>query len=332
MSNHIKTFLVIASFIFVGLTVPALIAGRVSAIRDQNPPVANQNPAAQPATQPAVQDDEKHFHHVHLNVMDPKASIDFYTSKFDSEKARFEGLVDAVWAQKSWLLFSKVNQAPVSDLNSAIWHIGWGAEDMKATYEKQLAMGTKFFEPLTDISDIGGNANARPGSFYYAYVESPDKALIELNTAAHHNFGHLHLFSADPVGAAEWYEKYLGAKRRNRNPSREPRFYRGHQIGPSASFMLDNVNIIIFPVEYAKKAYADQWKGKTELESTKGHSIDHIGVSLANLEQGLEKLRKDGAKVTDEIKSIAGGKIKYAFIEGPDKIRIEVIEGHPKKI
>ncbi|MBK7598014.1 MAG: hypothetical protein IPJ07_05605 [Acidobacteria bacterium] len=67
-------------------------------------------------------------------------------------------------------------------------------------------MGTKFFEPLTDISDIGGNANARPGSFYYAYVESPDKALIELNTAAHHNFGHLHLFSADPVGAAEWYE------------------------------------------------------------------------------------------------------------------------------
>ena len=32
-----------------------------------------------------------HFHHVHLNATDPKAAIDFYTSKFDCEKAKFAG-------------------------------------------------------------------------------------------------------------------------------------------------------------------------------------------------------------------------------------------------
>jgi hypothetical protein len=32
-----------------------------------------------------------------------------------------------------------------------------------------------------------------------------------------------------------------------------------------------------------------------------------------------------------EIKSAAGGKIKYAFIEGPDKIRIELVEGQAHK-
>ncbi len=32
---------------------------------------------------------EAHFHHLHLNTTDPKAAIDFYTSKFDCEKARF---------------------------------------------------------------------------------------------------------------------------------------------------------------------------------------------------------------------------------------------------
>ncbi len=274
---------------------------------------------------------EAHFHHLHLNTTDPKAAIDFYTSRFDCEKARFLDLADAVWAQKSWIFFTKVAAPPPWELTSAIWHFGWGAEKMKEEYERQLKLGTKFFTPLTDISDIAGNTGARD-AFYYAYVQSPDNALIELNTAGHHNFGHLHLFSADPVAAGEWYMKYFGAKRRSTRPlSREPRFYRGHQIGPSMSVMMDNVNIIIYPVEYTKKTYPDHWKGKTEIESTKGRVVDHISFSFENLADALEKLRKDGVKVTEESRSLAGGKVKYAFIEGPDKIRIELIEGHPRK-
>jgi hypothetical protein len=42
-------------------------------------------------------------------------------------------------------------------------------------------------------------------------------------------------------------------------------------------------------------------------------------------------MRKDGVQVTDEIRSVAGGKIKFAFIEGPDKIRIELVEGQARK-
>src|SRR5262245_33715077 len=116
-------------------------------------------------TKPAeAQFPEAHFHHLHLNTLDPKGAIDFYTSKFDCEKAKFAGAIDAVWAQKSWLLFSKVEKAPPWELTSAIWHFGWGAEDMKATYEKQVAAGTKFFTPLTDISDII-SADTPPGRF-----------------------------------------------------------------------------------------------------------------------------------------------------------------------
>src|SRR5580704_6262514 len=77
-----------------------------------------------------------HFHHIHLNVTDPKAAIAFYTAKFDCEKARFEGQ-DAVWAQKSWILFTKAGTAPPAEIVSAIWHFGWGAEDMQAAYRKQ---------------------------------------------------------------------------------------------------------------------------------------------------------------------------------------------------
>ena len=271
-----------------------------------------------------------HFHHVHLNVTDPSAAIDFYTSKFDCEKAKFAGLADAAWTQKSWLLFNKVSTPPKSEVTSTIWHIGWGAEDMKGTYQKQLDSGTKFATPITDISDIGGGT--AQGVFFYAYVDGPEHQLIELNTANHHHFGHIHMLSKDPVAAGEWYVKEFGLARRGRGaPSRQPQFYRGYQIGPSASLMMDNVNIIIFPMEYAKKEWPDLWKDRTDLESTRGHTADHIGFGVDNLEQTLERLKQDGVQVTDEPRSVAGGKVKFAFIEGPDHIRIELVEGQARK-
>lgn len=260
------------------------------------------------------------FHHLHLNSTDPAAAIDFYTTKFDCEKARFAGLVDAVLAQKSWLLFTRVGSSPAWELTSAIWHFGWGAEDMQATYKKQLDMGTKFFTPITPLSQ----------TFFYAYVEGPDRALIELNTARHHHFGHLHLFSEDPVTAGEWYMKHFGMTRRGNPanpPSREPRFRNGFQIGPSMSMMMDDVNVIIYPVQYSRQAYPEHWKGKTGIEPTKGRTVDHVGFAVDDLAGKLEGLRKDGVKVTDEIRSI--GKLKYAFVEGPDRIRIEIVQEGP---
>lgn len=270
-----------------------------------------------------------HFHHLHLNTTDPGRAADFYTTKFEARKARFAGLQDAVWAHDSWILFTKVNSSPPWELVSPIWHFGWGAEDMKAEYKKQLENGTKFFAPLTKLSPEGA-AN----EFFFAYVESPDRSFIELNTADHHHFGHVHLFSADPVTAGEWYIKHLGAKRRNANapPSREPRFRGELQIGPSMSLMSDHVNIIIYPVEYSKTAYKDQWQaGQTALVSSRGRTVDHLGFSVANLDATLAAMRKDGVKVTAEPRSIANGRLKFAFIEGPDQIAIELVEDHTAK-
>jgi len=266
-----------------------------------------------------------HFHHLHLNSTDPATAIKFYTSKFDCEAAEFMGQA-AVKTQNSWLFFNKVKAAPPWEPTSAIWHFGWGAEDMKATYQKQLDSGTKFFTPLTDISDIaGGNVLGR---FFYAYVEAPDKALVELNTSSNHQFGHLHMFSADPIAAGEWYYKYFGIRRRGSStPSREPRFYRNVQIGPSTSMMLDNVNIIIYPVQYTQKTYAAHWKNdQSKLVSTKGRVVDHIAFSVVNLEEVIERLAKEGVRITEPMKTSLAGKFKHAFIEGPDEVIIELLE------
>jgi catechol 2,3-dioxygenase-like lactoylglutathione lyase family enzyme len=255
-----------------------------------------------------------HFHHIHLNTTDAAAAIDFYTRKFDCEKGNFAG-ADAVWAQKSWMLFTKVKDAPPSDIVSAIWHFGWGAEDMPAIYKKQIDSGTKFQTPITDISDLVGKP---AGNFYFAYVDGPDHALIELNTAAHHHFGHVHLLSADPIAAGQWYKKYFGIP--GYIGQRTGRVYRGVHVEPVASLNMDNVNIIIFPIEYARDAMPDLWKDRKGFESTKGRVVDHLAFSVDNLHETLERLRKDGVKVTDG-----------AFIEGPDRIRIELVEGQATK-
>lgn len=255
-----------------------------------------------------------HFHHIHLNATDPAAATGFYTSKFDCEKGKFEGREDAVWAQKSWILFNRVKEAPPYETVSAIWHFGWGAEDMPATYQKQLDSGTKFQTPITDISDLAGTA---AGGFFFAYVDGPDHALIELNTAAHHHFGHIHLLSGDPAAAGEWYKKCFGA---TGYIGRQTKVYRGVHVAPSASLMMDNVNIIIFPVEYARDAMPELWKDRKDFAPTKGRVVDHIAFSVDSVPQTLERLRKDGVKTED------GG-----FIEGPDHVRIELVGDQARK-
>jgi catechol 2,3-dioxygenase-like lactoylglutathione lyase family enzyme len=266
---------------------------------------------------------DAHFHHVHLNTQDPQQAIEFYTSKFEARRARFAGLQDAVWTGDSWILFTKVNAPPPSALISPIWHFGWGAPDMKTEYERQLATGTKFFAPLTPLSS----------TFFFAYVESPEHALIELNTAATNRFGHVHLFSADPITTGEWYIKHFGLTRRGTGvPSREPRFRGDLQIGPSMSLMADHVNLIIYPVEYSKKQYAGDWpQGQTTLVSSRGRIVDHIALSVSDLDAKLKELRKAGVTVTAEPRSIADGKIRFAFIEGPDRIAIELLEDRTDK-
>src|SRR5215472_6928007 len=105
MPPMLRTILVL-SIMVVGLAV----AGRA------------QQPASSPSPAPSPAPSLAHFHHLHLNATDPAADIAFYTSKFDCEKARFNGTVDAVWAQKSWMLFDKVSSPPKSEVTSAIWH------------------------------------------------------------------------------------------------------------------------------------------------------------------------------------------------------------------
>ena len=253
--------------------------------------------------------EEAHFHHLQLNVTDPAAARAFYTSRFACEGVTGDG----IRVPAGWLDLRKVKTAPPAAIESAVWHFGWGAEDMRRAYQEQLSKGTVFDTPLTDISDL-----ARSPGFYYAYVKGPDGALIEINTANHHRFGHLHLLSADPVAAGLWWARYFGVAwpAAGRTPSREPRFYKGFQVAPSVSFTMDGVNVIIFPVEYLQRPVS--------LRSTRGRVVDHVGLRVGNLDATLRRLRAAGVRVLQGVKRASYGRV--AMIEGPDRLVIQLVE------
>ncbi len=223
-----------------------------------------------------------HFDHIHLNSTDPARAVAFYTSHFDCEATQYNGK-PAIRSGAVYVVFDKVAAPPPADPSGAIWHFGWGAEDMPREYRRQRALGTVFETPLTDISDL---ANSR--GFYYAYVDGPDHALIELNTAGHHHLGHLHLFSADPVAAAAWYEKTFGLHAR---VQRDTRIYKGIRVAPAAFLQMDQMSIIIYPRQ-----------GAAPLAPSRGRVVDHIGFRIAG---------EPGAHTR--------------FVQGPDGVAIELV-------
>ena len=63
-----------------------------------------------------------------------------------------------------------------------------------------------------------------------------------------------------------------------------------------------------------------------QLTPGKGNGgLDHFGFEVKDLEKTAEDLKKRGAKFSVEPISTATGS-KYAFIDGPEGIRIELVE------
>jgi len=66
--------------------------------------------------------------------------------------------------------------------------------------------------------------------------------------------------------------------------------------------------------------------GSNQLVPGKGsRGLDDSGFRVTDLEKTVEVLKKRGAKIS--IGPSAGGPgVKYAFVDGPDGIRIELVE------
>lgn len=263
------------------------------------------------------------FHHVHLNTVNAARAIDFYTTHFKAERGSYGGKVPAVSAQGKWLLFNEVKQPPAWPVISSLYHIGWGATDMKGAYERLVSKGVPFETPLTDISKV---IQAGSGRTFFAYVDGPDHAMIEINTAGNDNFQHVHFLSDDPVSAGQWYMQRFGATSGNPNPPREARVYNGLQIYPYMGANLDGIQFFWYPKAFGQGSYPEAWKGRTAFASPRGRVIDHIAFSVEGLDRALAQLESDGVKILQRPQPALNGVFRSAFVEGPDGVEVEIVE------
>ena len=276
-------------------------------------------PASATATAPVY-----HFHHVHLNTVNAKAAVGFYATHFNAEPVTFAGQ-PAVRAQGKWLLFNEVKSPPAWPVVSSLYHIGWGAPDVKTTYQRLKGQGVPFATPLTDISQV---IEADSGRTFFAYVDGPDHVIVEINSASDDSFQHVHFLSDDPVSAGQWYMKHFGAVSANPNPSREARTHNGLQIYPYIGAKLDGVQFWWYPKAFGQGSYPDAWKGRTAFASPRGRVIDHIAFSVAGLDGALARLEADGVKVLQRPKPTLGG-LRSAFVAAPDGVELELVETAP---
>src|SRR5262249_41134419 len=263
-----------------------------SIARSKEAPAQSQPAAVQPQ-----------FHHVHLNSIDPMAAMAFYTKTFDvTRKVTLAGS-DAIQSENMFLMFNKATKPPATSPDSAIWHFGWGSTAMETDYQRLLASGIAFQTPITKLGS----------GTQFAYMKAPDGALVEINTSNTRAFIHVHLYSDAPLCAADWYISRLGATSRSSaqrtGPCEVPFAAPSEPLGvirsPATTVRIGEVNLIIYPRQHPGP-----------LVSTRGHVVDHIGVSVPDVTAALDRLRKSGVKVLEAPHRF--GETRAALSEGPD--------------
>lgn len=304
-----------------------------------------------------------HFHHVHLNAVDPAAAAAYYPKPFalSATKTTFNGF-EAVKTGNIYLLFTKVATTPQNELTgpqTSVWHFGWNTPNSRQYNEKFRAMGLQIAQmwdaldgKLVDMSSdvmpglvtqeqilemrAKGTQPTREGGF--GYLRGPDGAMIENAQGGQaERFNHVHMYHEHPDCAMQWYMTHLGAVRPQGRGRGGPA-----PAAPAAPSGGDCKTLLYAPPtwpSFAKTGFVRDPSGGVTVDdisisirpwpggglaSTRGKIVDHWALSAADLSATVARLKGEGVKFLEEIHP--WGNSRAAMIEGPDRIAIEIVE------
>ncbi len=265
--------------------------------------------------------DAAHFHHVRLNVTDPARSIRYYRKVFGATPVKYRGRVDALFTERSFLLFNQVDAPPDATHNTGIWHMGWGGVDVKNEHEWWKVHDVKIHTPL---SPLPGNDN------FYMYLEGPDGELIEINTMGHHRFAHVHLFADDVNATCAWYAEHLGLRPRAAQVPKPPGKMSTLAEIWMNSFTCDNVTLIVFgkpDIDPPPFWWPDRPLEK--LEPTRGRPIDHLAFSYREIAPVLARMQAAGAEIVEPIAVREPFGFRSFMAQAPNGVLVEIVEEKP---
>jgi hypothetical protein len=328
------------------LSIALLLASTLLLLRPAVKPVSGQGRAAV---------EPMRFHHVHLNSVNPKAAAEYYPKPFSlsATKTTFNGY-EAVKTGDVYLLFTKVNTPPLTELNgpqTSVWHFGWNTPDSRKYDERFRAMGLKIAQ-MWDAADgklVDMSSDTLPGlptqeqilemrakgvqptqKGGFGYLRGPDDAMIENAQAGTvERFNHVHMYHEHPRCAMLWYAEHLGATiPQGRGGEAPPTEANCKQLYAPPTWPSFSKNGFVREpsggVRFGDISISIRpWPGGG-LVSTRGHIVDHWALSVSNLDATVARLKSENVKFLEEIHP--WGSMRAAMIEGPDRIAIELVE------
>jgi catechol 2,3-dioxygenase-like lactoylglutathione lyase family enzyme len=300
------------------------------------------------------------FHHLHLNSVDPDAATDFYVRQLPSTKKGVWAGHKALFSPNDvMILFDRVDSPPPTSPQSAIWHFGWHVTDAQRTVRDFRDRPDVTMRPLY-TSDEGESvlissdtwpgeagalgrtreeiAAARAGNIQptrkggFAYMSGgPEDALFEIaGDYPAERFNHVHMWHEHPFCALLWYKTHLNAPVRAGFPDTELteascRVPRGEDrtwpaLNREGMFRTPRAGVEFGDVVLTW--YANQ--GSEPLVSSRGQMQDHIGLSVADLDAWIGKLKGEGVTFLEGPYPL--GDTRAVMIEGPSREAIELVE------
>jgi catechol 2,3-dioxygenase-like lactoylglutathione lyase family enzyme len=226
--------------------------------------------------------------HIHLGVPDPAKGVEWYHSHFGGELTP-EGQ-DRVMFGKVRMIFQKTAEPKPSE-GSVLDLIGFSVADLDAAMRRLQAAGVTVVKPVTTIDGTRVARVTDPWGTLIEVVQDPNVL----------GFHHVSLLSPNPTASLAWFADKFGGK---------PARYKGKVEG------IDYGGVWLF----ARKGDATP---------SAGHSIDHIGFRPVNVDDAVASFKKKNVKVTTEPRPLvlpSGTKMRLAFVEGPDGVRIELVQ------
>ncbi len=128
--------------------------------------------------------------------------------------------------------------------------------------------------------------------------------LVSVPASAQNEFlnivDHLHLAAPDQPKAVEWYQKHFGGQTMTEGTER---------------LMMGQTRVI--------------FQKNEKVQPSAGSVLDHIGFSVADLDQTMKQFAAEGVKITTPAREVPN-LFKIAFIEDPWGTRIEVVQDSAK--
>jgi catechol 2,3-dioxygenase-like lactoylglutathione lyase family enzyme len=237
--------------------------------------------------------------HLHMAVPDPDKTIDWYVQHFEGKRipdprplVNGRRPPDEIGFDKVAVRFFKRDGATPT-AGSVLDRIGFTVSDVDAKVAEVVSDGGKVLTPARDVPGL---------KIRVAFLQDPWGTTIEIfhDPDLPNRLHLIALRAPDPEPLMKWVSETFGGTRGK---------YQGRFEG---------------------LRYGDLWlmiqKSEGEVAPSVGHTLDHLGWPVPNVNEAITQLKNKGYKITSEVARPSPPLVFLSYLEGPSGLTVELTQ------